>query len=118
MFYRINKFKDVESFTAAIAEHMKYEKKVDVEPLADTRKELFEKIVDKTFELEGLISAIRDMGNLHMEGTVPDYDHNSYLELCGLINNLSNEISILADATDQDITEDYIRPLEERAGAR
>ena len=115
MFYRINDsigvLKDEKAFYGKIAEHMKYEKKVEVTPLAETREALFEKIVEKTFDIEALVSAIRDMANLHQQRTPMDYSCNPYLWLCGMMENASREIKTLANATDPEFADEELRPL-------
>ncbi len=115
MYYAINNdvgiMKDVESFNGKIAEILKYEGKVNVIPLAETREKLFEEICNKAFDIDSLVSGIRNMATLHQEGTTVDYDYVDFITLASLIKEHCDMIIILAGATDSDGEDNYLRPL-------
>lgn len=118
MYYAVNNdvgvIKDIESFNSKIAEVLRYEGKVNIIPLAETREELFEEIYNRTFEIDSLASAIRHMAALHQEGTTVDYDYTDYLNLCEVIHRLLGDIEALATATEPGREENYLQPLMEK----
>lgn len=115
MYYAINndigKIRDVESFNAKIAEIFKYEGKVTITPLAETREKLFEEICNKTFDIASLVFGIRNMATLHQEGTTVDYDFTDYINLASLIKEHCDRIIVLASATEPGREENYLQPL-------
>lgn len=117
MFYRINGsigvLKDERLFCEKIAEHMTHEKGVEVIPLGETKEQLFDNILDKTFQAEALIQAIRDMAHLHEQGTLVDYSCNPYIYLCDMVKDISEEIKDLASATDPEYSDQELKPLSE-----
>ena len=115
MYYKVNEIigelGDTESFNGLIAECLEREGKVEVIPLAGTRKDLFDEIINKSYEIAGLVSAIRNMATLHQEGTLVDYNYNDYITLASLVKEHCDKIIFLAGATDPEEEGDYLKPL-------
>jgi hypothetical protein len=115
MFYKVNKsigqFRDAAAFTGLIAEELRHGREIEVVPLGETQRDLFEAIGNKSWELTGLADAIRSMSNLHIEGTVSDYVEDGYYTLCDSIVKIAKEIIDLAAATGPDCRDNFLEPI-------
>jgi hypothetical protein len=112
--YRVNDsiglIKDVATFSKVIEDKLRFEGVIHIEPLAESRKELFEKIVDNAFDITSLARGLVDIATLHQEGTTVDYDPITYIDIAHEIKAKCEKICILADATDLSEKE-YLEPL-------
>ncbi|MBE0425768.1 MAG: hypothetical protein IBX72_03870 [Nitrospirae bacterium] len=107
--------KDSKDFLELIAQRLRREGEVSIIPLAKTRQELFSRIHSKTFEMENLVKAIRDLATLHEKEEDREYDPSVYDSLCTIINNLSDEIATLAHTADTSKEEARcLKPLDEK----
>lgn len=111
--YRVNDstglIKDVNTLSKVIEEKLRFEGVIYIEPLAESRKGLFEKIVDQAFEIASLARGLVDIAALHQEGTTTDYDPITYIDIAHEIKVKCEKVSLLANATD--LNENYLEPL-------
>ncbi len=112
--YRVNDsvglIKDVDTLSKVIEDKLRFEGVIHIEPLAESRKELFEKIVDHAFDITSLARGLVDIASLHQEGTTTDYDCITYIDIAHEIKAKCEKICILANATDLN-EKDYLEPL-------
>ena len=113
--YRVNDsiglIKDVDTLSKVIKDKLRFEGKIYIEPLAESRKELFEKIVDNAFDITSLARGLVDIATLHQEGTTIDFDPITYIDIAHEIKAKCEKVCSLAEATELSEGKDYLEPL-------
>jgi len=114
--YRVNDsiglIKDVDTLSKVIEDKLRFEGVIHIEPLAESRKELFEKIVDNAFDIESLARGLVYIATLHQqEGTTSDYSSITYIDIAHEIKAKCEKVCSLAEATELSEGKDYLEPL-------